>query len=132
MTTQTIWTPGTQWRKQDIETQDTQPLLITLPFRAQKPSLMELRLACGLRREQVAHAAVVRLCRLYWMECGIETNLGDALKVVLVLSRAARYWYRVEDIRGLRIKAQHDDHPPVISHHKTTHEHHGGHCNNGR
>lgn len=93
----------------NIETQDTQPLIPWMQTR--KPSLRELRLSCGISREQLSQAAGVRLCRVDWMERGIETHLSDALKVLLVFSQAASYWYRVEDIRGLRIKAQSDQYP---------------------
>lgn len=93
----------------NIETQDTQPLPLIPSLLARKPSLRELRLSCRMSREQLSLAAGVRLCRVDWMERGIETDLSDALKVLLILSRTAHYWYRIEDIRGLRIKAQPDN-----------------------
>jgi hypothetical protein len=99
-------------RQQNIETQETQPLPIIPPLRTRKPSLTELRLSCRMSRDQLSQAAGVRLCRVDWMERGVETSLSDALKVLLVLSRSAHYWYRIEDIRGLRIKA-----PPAMTQH---------------
>jgi hypothetical protein len=97
-------------RQQNIETQETQPLPIIPLLRTRKPSLTELRLSCCMSRDQLSQAAGVRLCRVDWMERGIETSLSDAIKVLLILSRAAHYWYHIEDIRGLRIKA-----PPDIT-----------------
>ena len=93
----------------DIEAQETQPLSFIQGRQMQKPSLRELRISCGMSREQLSQAAGVRLCRMDWMERGIETCLSDVLKVLLALSQAASYWYRIEDIRGLRIKAQSDE-----------------------
>ena len=90
---------------QNIETHETQPLPIIPSLRTRKPSLTELRLSCRMSRDQLSQAAGVRLCRGDWMERGVETSLHDALKVLLILSQAAHYWYHIEDIRGLRIKA---------------------------
>jgi len=103
--TMTTWTPGTPWQKQTIETQDTQPLPVILP-RFWQPTLQELRLHCQLSQEQLAKLAGVRLCRVYWMENGIETPLPDAMKVLHILSQAARRQFHSEDIRGLRIHAR--------------------------
>lgn len=96
-----------------IEMQDTQLLPIISPTRTQKLSLKELRLSCRMSREQLSQAAGVRLCRVDWMERGIEASLSDALKVLLILSRAAHSWYHIEDIYGLRIKEPSTDDPAI-------------------
>jgi hypothetical protein len=103
--TMTTWTPGTPWRKQLIETQDTQPLPVIQPPHW-KPTLQELRLYCQMSREQLAMLAGVRLCRVYWMEHGIETPLPDAIKVLHILSQVAHRQFHSEDIRGLRVRVR--------------------------
>ncbi|HVB24751.1 MAG TPA: hypothetical protein VNG51_22630 [Ktedonobacteraceae bacterium] len=100
----TTWMSGTAWQKQSIETQETQPLPVILP-RFWKPTLQELRLHCQLSQGQLAKLAGVRLCRVYWMERGIETPLADALKVLHVLSQVARRRFHLEDMRGLCVHA---------------------------
>jgi hypothetical protein len=57
-----------------------------------------------LRGEPGAARAGVRLCRVYWMECGIETPLGDALKVLRMLSQVAHRPFGVADLRDLRVR----------------------------
>ncbi len=92
----------------NIEAQNTQHLPLIPQLLARKPSLKELRLSCGMSQEQLSQKAGVRLCRVDWMERGIETDLSDVLKVLLILSQSAHCWYHIEDIRGLRIKAPSD------------------------
>src|ERR1017187_4879782 len=99
MTTGATWT---RWRNRPIETQDTQPLPIIRPAHWQ-PTLKELRLHCGVSREQLAQASGVRLCRVYWMECGVQTPLRDAVKVLRMLSQIAHRPFCVADLRGLRV-----------------------------
>ena len=99
------WTPGTSWRKESIETQDTQPLPVIHPPHW-KPTLQELRLHCQMSREHLAKLAGVRLCRVYWMECGIATPFPDAMKVLHMLSQIARRQFHIEDIRGLRVRVR--------------------------
>src|SRR5581483_10718721 len=93
----------------NIETQNTQHLPLIPQLLARKPSLKELRLSCGMSQEQLSQKAGVRLCRVDWMERGIESSVSDVLKVLLILSQSAHYWFHIEDVRGLRIKAQPDD-----------------------
>ena len=103
--TMTTWTPGVPWRKQLIETQNTQPLqAIQAPH--WKPTLQELRLYCQMNREQLAKLAGVRLCRVYWMECGVETPLRDATQMLRVLSQIAHRQFCVADLRGLRVRIE--------------------------
>ena len=85
---------------QRTEFQNTQPM----PTTSSKPTLLQLRLLCRLSRQQLSQAAGVRLCFVDWMERGIQVNQSDALKVLLVLSQRTHCWYRIEDIRGLRIR----------------------------
>jgi hypothetical protein len=59
-----------------------------------------------MSRERLAKLAGVRLCRVYWMECGIETPLPDAMKVLHILSQVARRQFHREDIRGLRVQVE--------------------------
>jgi DNA-binding transcriptional regulator YiaG len=100
MTTGATWT---RWRNPPIETQDTQPLPLIRPLDWQ-PTLKELRLRYGVSREQLAQASGVRLCRVYWMECGVETPLHEAVKVLRILSQVAHRQLCVADVRGLRVR----------------------------
>jgi transcriptional regulator with XRE-family HTH domain len=100
MTTGATWT---RWRNPPIETQDTQPLPLIRPLHW-RPTLKELRLHCGVSREHLAQASGVRLCRVYWTECGIETPLGDVVKVLRMLSQVAQHPLGVADLRGLRVR----------------------------
>lgn len=84
----------------NIETQQTQPFLHMQGRQGRKPSLRELRMSCGMSREELSRRAGVRLCRVDWMERGIESSLSDVLKVLLILSQAAHCWHHVEDIWG--------------------------------
>ena len=104
-------TPGatwTRWRNSPtapIETQDTQPLPLIRPLHWQ-PTLKELRLRCGVSREHLAQASGVRLCRVYWMECGVQTPLCDVVKVLHMLSQIAHRQLCVADLRGLRVRIE--------------------------
>jgi transcriptional regulator with XRE-family HTH domain len=102
MTTGATWT---RWRNPPIDTQDTQPLpMIQSPH--WQPTLKELRLHCGVSREQLAQASGVRLCRVYWMEHGIETPLRDAVNVLRILSQVAHRQFCVAGLRGLRVRIE--------------------------
>lgn len=100
----TTWMPGTAWRKQTIETPDTQPFpeILSQP---RQPTFRELRLHCQLSRGQLAKLAGVRLWRIYWIENGIETPLADAMKVLHVLSQMVRCQFNIEDMHGLLVRA---------------------------
>jgi hypothetical protein len=102
---ETLMTTWTRWGNPPIENQDTQPLPLIRPPHWQ-PTLKELRLHCGVSREQLAQASGVRLCRVYWMECGVQTPLRDASQVLHILSQVAHRQLRIEDIRGLRVRVE--------------------------
>ena len=102
MTTGATWV---RWHNSPIETQDTQPLPLILPL-DRRPTLKELRLRCGLSREQLARASGVRLCRVYWMEYGVETPLRDAVAVLRILSQVAHRQFYVADVHNLRVRIE--------------------------
>ena len=89
----------------NIETQQTQPFLHMQGRQGRKPSLRELRMSCGMSREELSRRAGVRLCRVDWMERGIESSLSDVLKVLLILTGSALLASR-RGYLGMRIKAQ--------------------------
>ena len=100
--------------RRPIDMQDTQPLPVIFPRQTRKPMLRDIRRACGLSQHQLSISAGVRLCRIDWMERGVETSLSDILKVLMILSRTANYWYHIEDIQGLRIKPESETSIPDI------------------
>ncbi len=81
--------------------QDTQPMP---PIPLQKPTLAQLRQQCGMSQMQVAQASGVRLCRVAWIEIGIESSLIDILMVVHVYSRKLGQRYSIEDIYGVKVQ----------------------------
>jgi predicted transcriptional regulator len=94
--------------------QDTQPLPVIFPWQTRRPTLRDIRRACGLSQQQLSISAGVRLCRIDWMERAVETSLSDILKVLMILSRTANCWYHIEDIQGLRIKPESETSIPDI------------------
>ena len=94
------------WQKSDswsspIETQDTQPLPKILPHR---PNLQQLRQYCDMGWYEVARESKVRLCRVRWMEMGIACSYQEVMSVLRVLSRHSGYQFRIEHVRGLRVR----------------------------
>ena len=81
--------------------QDTQPIPpLTLP----KPTLVHLRQQCGLSQMQVAQSSSVRLCRVAWIEGGIESAHLDILMVLSVYSHLLRQRYGIEDVDGVKVR----------------------------
>ncbi len=80
-----------------------QPILKT---HLQKPTLVQLREQCGMSQMQVAQASGVRLCRVAWMENGIESSHRDILMVLSVYSHKLGQHYHVEDIDGVNMRGR--------------------------
>ena len=95
------WKSEDRWHS-SIEMQDTQPLPKILPHR---PNLQQLRQFCDMGLYELAHESQVRLCRLRWMEMGIACSYREVMSVLRVLSQHSGYSLRIEDVRGLRIRA---------------------------
>ena len=95
-----LWKSGNRWAS-SIEMQDTQPIPKILPY---VPSLQQLRQFCNIELYELAQESKVRLCRVRWMEMGIASSYRDVMSVLRVLSHHSGYSFRLEDIRGLRIR----------------------------
>jgi hypothetical protein len=52
----------------------------------------------------VARAAGVRPCVVYWMEQGIATHPLDAMSILTVLSYKAGQKYTLGNVQGIRLK----------------------------
>ncbi|MBV9688176.1 MAG: hypothetical protein JO202_00525 [Ktedonobacteraceae bacterium] len=52
----------------------------------------------------VARAAGVRPCVVYWMEQGIATYPLDAISILTVFSYKAGQEYTLSNVRGIRLK----------------------------
>jgi len=53
---------------------------------------------------QVAQASGVRLCRVAWIEIGIESARIDILMMLYIYSRKLGQHYSIEDICGVKVQ----------------------------
>ena len=53
---------------------------------------------------QVAQSSSVRLCRVAWIEGGIESAHLDILMVLSVYSHLLRQRYGIEDVDGVKVR----------------------------
>ena len=84
---------------------DTMPMPVVWHNRAVLPTIRQIREQCHLTHAQIAKAANVRLCTVFWMEEGVAVYRSEALSILSVLSYWSGRRYSLTDVRGIRLKA---------------------------
>ena len=84
---------------------DTMPMPVVWNNRALLPTLRQLRARCRLTHTQIARAANVRPCVVFWMEQGVAVFSDEALSVLSVLSFWCGQYYSLTSVRGIRLKS---------------------------